>query len=526
MGIEERKLAFANQLRSLEQRRQIVESGLRDIRTRLSNTTKRIDPATSGTLIKKQQQLEAELLRLNDAISNTKIKLAIAGTQNPEEIRPQPERQTPAEIASSRPAPPPVVTPPPTPPPGGPAISPEQEGEEAAQPPNQEDESLRGSDEESEDGGSPPQKDESAGTTQPATGGQPDTSGGTEPTTTPPGEQVKPKEGAAEAATDATKKIAADSAKKKATKEVIWKFIMTYGWWILLIILIIGIAITLFAVFYSMRKTTGKDAAHPTDVMADQDAVVALALKSGVPDIASEVAKDVTGTMIQNLTLLKNSIPPTNTALLQKIDDLIVKINQGQTGPAATEIPGDFQTIMQEAANFQAPQISAAGTSPVLNITGYNEEIHFGTPLHKEMPSGSATGHATYMHYGEGTADAVDLYVNTGADVLAPIAGQIVDLSDDGTGHKKIVINQGDYELLIAFVDPASGLTVGQSVTAGTTKLGTAAEIEGQSQIHLELAYCGKNVTLVPIDRIKSANEGKAIGQYLWERFKFILNIP
>lgn len=329
-------------------------------------------------------------------------------------------------------------------------------------------------------------------------------------------------------AREAVKKKAKEAI-DKIKKEGIWKIIVANAGWlvpVVIIVIIIIIAIVIFVALYNEGPKNGKSAAQPPSYMDDKDAIVALARKSGDPDIASEVASDVSDQMKQNLVLLKDST--TDAALLAEIDALVLKIeqNQGTMDTAvASEIITDFQTVMEDAANFQAPKLAVTGLSPLTAIIGYNEEIHFGTPLRKEMPTGNTTGHATYMHYGEGTADAVDLYVATDAPVLAPVAGKIIDLSDDGTGNKKIIINQGDYELLIAFVKPEATLAVGQNVTVGQA-LGTAAEVGGQSQIHLELAYCGKNITLDPVDKILADKEGKAIGEYLWNRFKVILNIP
>lgn len=436
---------------------------------------------------------------------------------------------TPAEMASSEPEAPPVLNPPGTPVPGGPEpTSPEKKpGEEI--PPESEEGSPKPPQSEGDfgPGGIPP--------TQPPAE---DTGGEAEPNAEQPvasGQRRGGVGGVVDRAREATQKKY-DEIKKKA-KEAIkkaaaraWAWIIANAYWIvpvvIAIVVIIIVAIVIFVALNEKKKGAGISPPQPPNYMDDKDAIVALARKSGDPDIASEVASDVADQMKQNLVLLKDST--TDATLLAEIDTLVLKIEQNQgtmDTAAATGIITDFQTVMLNVANAQAPKLATASVSPLTAIIGYNEEIHFGTPLRKEMPTGSDTGHATYMRNGEGTADAVDLYVATDAPVIAPIAGEIVDLSDDGTGYKKIVIRQGDYELLIAFVKPTATLAVGQSVTAGQA-LGTATEVGGQSQIHLELAYCGKNITLDPVDKILADKEGKAIGEYLWNRFKDILKIP
>lgn len=434
---------------------------------------------------------------------------------------------SPQAVAGAEPAPPPPLDTPKTPVPGDEAIQRKRKPEGEAPTKNE------------GDGTQPPQ---SGGDfvpggippAQPPTGEQPDTSGEAEPAAEGaegvPGQRrggvggvVDRAKEAAQKKIDEIKKKAKEAIKKAAAR--FWAWIVANAVWIVPVVIIIIVAIVIFVALYEKNKGKGKSDPQPPQYMDDKDAIVALARKSGDPDIASEVASDVADQMKQNLVLLKDST--TDTTLLTEIDALVLKIeqNQGTMDTAvATEIITDFQTVMLDVANAQAPKLATASVSPLAAIIGYNEEIHFGTPLRKEMPTGNTTGHATYMRNGEGTADAVDLYVATDAPVLAPIAGEIVDLSDDGTGYKKIVIRQGDYELLIAFVKPAATLVVGQSVTQGQA-LGTAAEVGGQSQIHLELAYCGKNITLDPVDKILADKEGKAIGEYLWNRFKDILNI-
>lgn len=331
---------------------------------------------------------------------------------------------------------------------------------------------------------------------------------------------------------EARKKIL-DGIKKKFSKEALaafWKAISPYMPWIILgiVILIIGIAIMSGITADAGTGKAGSTFKKPADPVTDSAAIEKTIIAAGDKETVAKV-NDQTFTDIQKqLTQLepsavKNSSPISQTTK-DKITETSTKINQylAKKDPVlGREIITSVKSIL-ESTNEQAPAIAVKTRLPLETISGFNWELHYGTPLRKEMPT-EETGHSTYIYYGEGKADAVDLYTNQSALVYPMFDGQIVNISDDGTGHKKVVIKNGDYELLYAHIDLEKNIGQGTKVTTDKS-IGQVATISEQSQLHLELSCGGIPIITTLLDKLNyEQTVGKSWGEFLWTHIKKVL---
>jgi murein DD-endopeptidase MepM/ murein hydrolase activator NlpD len=331
---------------------------------------------------------------------------------------------------------------------------------------------------------------------------------------------------------EARKKIL-DGIKKKFSKEALaafWKAISPYMPWIILgiVTLLIGIAIMSGITADAGTGKAGSTFKKPADPVTDSAAIEKTIIAAGDKETVAKV-NDQTFTDIQKqLTQLepsavKNS-SPISKATKDKITETSTKINQylAKKDPVlGREIITSVKSIL-ESTNEQAPAIAVKTRLPLETISGFNWELHYGTPLRKEMLTGE-TGHSTYMYYGEGKADAVDLYTNQSALVYPMFDGQIVNISDDGAGHKKVVIKNGDYELLYAHIDLEKNIGQGTKVTTDKS-IGQVATISEQSQLHLELSCGGIPIITTLLDKLNyEQTVGKSWGEFLWTHIKKVL---
>lgn len=325
---------------------------------------------------------------------------------------------------------------------------------------------------------------------------------------------------------DQRKKLV-DQFKKKFTKEALaalWKLLLPYMPWIILGLVILIGGIILFA---SMAQKAGSGAAGSTmhqevDTAADADLLQKVMLATGDTETKTNLNNQIFPDIQKKLTSLKDNADSGNQ---QKIDDTLLKIDKYISSNDPTlgkEIVSDVKDILTSLGT-QAPTITVPTRTPLDKITDYNYYLHYGTPLRPEMPT-DGTGHATYMNTGEGKADAVDLYTAKGSDIFPIFAGQIVDISDDGTGHKKIIIKNGLYKILYANFDPISGLKTGQNIDTKSS-IGKVVDINGQSQIHLELSYQDKPIVTTELDKIDYKDSQRTWGEYLWQNMMKVLNL-
>ncbi len=331
---------------------------------------------------------------------------------------------------------------------------------------------------------------------------------------------------------EARKKII-DKLKKKFSKEALaalWKAILPYLPWIILAIVIIvaGIAIMSAIIGDAGTGKAGSTFNKPADPVTDSAAIQKTIMASGDKEAKAKLNNQTFSDIQKQLSQLEAStgtdVSSSNQETKNKIADTSSKIDQylvNNDPVLGREIITSVKSIL-ESADQQSPIMQAKTRLPLENISGFNWELHYGTPLRKEMPS-NESGHSTYMYYGQGKADAVDLYTNKDTLVYPMFDGQVTNISDDGTGHKKIVIKNGDYEILYAHVDLDKNVGEGTGVTRDKT-IGKVATISDYSQLHLELSYCGVPVTTTLLDKIEyEQTEGKSWGEYLWNNMKKVL---
>lgn len=327
-----------------------------------------------------------------------------------------------------------------------------------------------------------------------------------------------------EVAEQAEKKAAINLLKKEGWA-ALWELLLPILPWIIGAILIIVVALALFAVFTrkSNDGSLGSTIHQPLDSASDQQLLAKTLINSGDSGIKKVINNNVMPDMQKQLIALKSSADPTTA---KKIDAVSLEMDQfsiSQDSTLGTKIIGEIKDILSTLSQ-QAPTITVPTRAPLDNISDYNFYLHYGTPLNTSMPN-NGQGHGTYMFYGQGKADAVDLYSTAGSAIYPIFSGKIVDFSDDGTGHKKIVIQNGDYELLYANFDPTGTLVVGQNIDKGTS-IGKIVDINGEDQLHIELAYRGVPIITTQLDKVYHDAEDKPWGQYLWTTMKKVLNLP
>lgn len=330
------------------------------------------------------------------------------------------------------------------------------------------------------------------------------------------------------------RKKALDALKKKFSKEAwaaFWKAILPYLPWIILAIIILVAGIAIMAGI-SNDAGTGKAGStfnKPADPIADSTAITKTIMASGNKEAKTKINNQTFTDIQKELSALAQTTAPASTLSEEnktKVTDVSTKIDQYLISNDATlgrEIIASIEDILK-STDEQAPIIKVQTRLPLDAISNFNWELHYGTPMRKELPSKDG-GHGTYMYYGEGKADAVDLYTTPDSLIYPMFSGQVVNVSDDGVGHKKIVIKNGEYELLYAHVDLDKNIGEGTAVSIDKA-IGRVAKIEDYTQVHLELSYCGLPIVTTLIDKIDyEQSEGKSWGEYLWNNIKKVLNL-
>ncbi len=365
---------------------------------------------------------------------------------------------------------------------------------------------------------------------------------------------------------DQAKKGIRDWAAKTFSKEAILAFLEVAWPYIVAIIIILAVIVLVayeLGVFNSgANGKTPVQAISP--VGSGGDALKKLSLLSGGNDSTKALAPAAIQSAATALTTLNTAVPknpaltdPKNQALL---DDAIKKINQCQTELTGLNknAPTDcaaaitaVQAVLMVMNNNAIPPIQ--GQSPIqagdfvdlgtlgspLPDDNFNTNLHVGTPLHPiSSKDTNTTGHGTYIYTGQDKGDAVDVYTKPGANVYPAFTGTVVNISDDGTGiTKKMVIQNGDYQILYAFVIPDPSIKIGNKITDPTkitdlTKPIAKTNTTGVSVVHIEFEYCG--IPLVTTFPDQLDHDGKngvtpkhtTWGAYYWDHLKTVLKLP
>lgn|GEM_PF-2476363 len=322
------------------------------------------------------------------------------------------------------------------------------------------------------------------------------------------------------------KKKAKDKAAKKGWRKVLLQFLGTSLPWILLAAAIaVVLMIIIFAILGAIKSgANGSTPNQPVGSASDSTILQKTLIASGDKEIGSGITDTVMADLQRNLADLGDKTDdPTAKGKTEEIVQKIDRFLLGHDSALGKEIIADIRAILPQIAQ-QIPKIGVPTRQPVSTILGFNENLHYGTPLRPEVRTDNLE-HGTYMYYGQGIADAVDLFVEKDSDVYPIFAGKIIDISDDGTGNQKIVIQNGDYELLMAQIKIQDSIKVGQNITTSQS-IGKVAEVEGFNEIHIELAYQGKPVVTTALDKIDYLSNDKLDwGAYLWNHIKEAMNL-
>ncbi|MDO8444277.1 MAG: hypothetical protein Q7S80_02135 [bacterium] len=324
-----------------------------------------------------------------------------------------------------------------------------------------------------------------------------------------------------------------------AVLKAIGSFLLTNGWWILLIVVVIA----LFAWAWNSYSSgaNGKTPAQAVNAIDNKSALEKLALLAGDRDTQQKLSSDVLTTKIlPNLTALKDKT--TDDALKKQIDDALKAANDCASTPPKTDAcTGLIDLIKAILAKFDDPIPPTQGRAPVNPedmISGghFNAGLHLGTPLHPTSSTDTnSAGHGTYIYTGENKGDGVDVYTKGGAKVYPAFKGEIVDVSSDANtsdnNTRKIVIKNGDYQILYAFVIPEASIEAsfkkGEKITITDLNkpIGTTS-IDGISLVHIEFTYCAIPLVTSLLDKLdhdSSSPKYTTWGEYYWAHLKKVL---
>ncbi len=332
------------------------------------------------------------------------------------------------------------------------------------------------------------------------------------------------KEAKEKAEKEAAEKTAAKNGGKGGIGKALAALAENPWFWVAVIVIIIALAIFAWFISVAQSGANGKTPTIQVNAATNKDSLQKLNLLMGDKDSQQQISQQTFQEAQKNLLALKEQVA--DPAIKTKIDEALAKIElyltnfDTETGKAAIEL------IRQALAMLDAMVPAIQGRYPINpgDVIAYNNELHLATPMRPE-PLSYDKGHGTYIYPGENRCDAVDIFTIPEAAVYSAITGDIVDVSDDGTGHKKVVIKQGDYELLYANFDPT--VVVGDKITNLETPIGKTVDINGAHQLHVELSYCGICLVTTPLDRIiKEERNQSSWGELLWTHYKETLRLP
>jgi len=347
-------------------------------------------------------------------------------------------------------------------------------------------------------------------------------------------QQPSKAEAGKELAEDAAKKGIENWFKKTFTKEFLMSLVTNpYFWGVVIALILIIIAIALFAYFFSVSKSgaNGKTPVQAVNVIDNGAAIDKLKALTGTP---LSQATDIPQEAQKNLEKLKTeTTDPVALAAIQAALDNAAKCitATSKSDSSCTDLPSLIEKalVAYEKAN---PTISPIeGKAPVDdNDLTFNSDLHLGTPL-RPASSSDTDGHGTYFYTGENKCDGVDVYTANKANVYPAFTGTVVKISDDasGNGTKMIVIKHDDYQILYAFITPdvQEGYVITQNDIDTRKPIGHTSA-EGTSVVHIEFTYCG--VCLVTNNANKRDHDGDnpiytTWGEYYWSQLKEALTI-
>ena len=377
------------------------------------------------------------------------------------------------------------------------------------------------------------------------------------------GQDNRPKagrKGAADQAKDKIKDKAKDELEKDVVKNTFREAVMAalkalvtnpYFWAVMVIIVVVIIVIALFAYFTGTAKS-GANGMTPTQSatsLGNKTLLNKLSLLSGDTEKQKLLSQDFMKKAQKDILAIKDqaqngvaTLSPGTVAAADAILANITKYLQTPGTDLGNTIAGQIKIFLRDAQNDAVPVIPGPGFSPVNKdtISTFNTDLHFGTPV-RPASVADKDGHGTYIANGQNSCDAVDIYTRDNTDVLPVFTGTIIDMHDDGSGMtykddagkdqptQRIVLRNGDYQILYAFVKPISGLRVGYVINDSnkTKPIGVTV----QNVVHVEFTYCGICLITTALDEIdhdSATPTYQSWGNYLWvhiqEKLKLATN--
>lgn len=338
-------------------------------------------------------------------------------------------------------------------------------------------------------------------------------------------------------AKDWARKRFVDPIKKKLEGQALALLLKNpYFWLVIVVIIVLAVAIAIFVHYYSLAKagTGGTTPVRPISSVEDKKVLEKFQVLSDSTAYKS-IADDVFRRAQTDILAIKEQVkarPKADAAAQTKdnnivatIDGTSTKIDQylsTKSSDTAQSIVADLNTIAK-MMDTVIPTIP--GRYPVNpdDIVTFNNDLHPGTPLNTTQVSFD-NGHGTYIYPGENKCDAVDVFTKDNAKVYPAFTGTVLDVSEDGTGHKKVVIQNGDYQILYANID--ASVKTGDKITDTSKPIGQTITIDDQYQVHIELTYCGICLVTTPLDQILKETKNQATwGEYLWAHIKDTLGL-
>lgn len=333
------------------------------------------------------------------------------------------------------------------------------------------------------------------------------------------------------AAQEAIKNIGKTIA-KQFTKAAIKAFFSNpYTWIVLgaivLIFLVIVIPLGLLGQVGKDVSGTGKSWSRPTEPTKDATTIKQALKLGGEQVFISQNVEDGLDKVKSSVTKTKDEVinqnHPQKNEIVAKADLTLTSIDLLQSEKTDKNVTNFLNNLKGFLLFFenQLPSYPADRKTrfPVDNPTLiFNTDLHGGSYQRPEH----VDSHGVYTAYDEGACDAFDIAVNYDQIVYPVFGGQIVEKSSDGLGGEKVVIKDGDYEVLIAHLTEV-GAKQGDTVSINDP-LGKPLG----NHIHIEAIHQTTCLTTTVSDLIDFSTKDRAhdkIGGYIYDHFKTFFHL-
>ncbi len=371
--------------------------------------------------------------------------------------------------------------------------------------------------------------------------------------------QEKAKEQAEDEKKTATKRaakpladVAGDAVKKAVGSATKWAAQIgtkiaatTAGYWLPILLAIVGIVIIVVALVFLIRalqtpNVNGSSPVEATDILHDRPWISKILALSGNSDVTKSLTADVLSGLQGDLAAMKNDLnsPPlsnydstTKAKISAKIDEIVGLVKAFQTLPqgdakenaaglkivtAVGQLLDIFATVPFHFSGETAYPISPK------DVKGFNSTLHGGSFMRCE----SVPGHGTFINNNKCTNDATDIGDSGGTPVYAAFSGHITKRGNHSGDYIYIEGKDSVGKTFRAVYAHMQSVTSSDDVTVGQ-KIGASWTGLNHPHLHFELLCDNHAVTTTAEDVANFHSSNKkynVIGEYLYVRDLSVLN--